>query len=379
VTVDPFTAAQQQERALEKQQSLLSQGKYKSPTVEEEAEADEDDELDGGIAFTQKLLSNAKTLRELQASGAPALEIAYEEPAHVQSQPAPAWSPGNFRTSLQRKRRPSQQARSQSQQQPVHAYQELTQAQFSSMNVLADDAFWQGRFESIPVRALQELTFQQAKQVLHLTRIYKPESSLPSFSTCLRDLFEGKALKELCVFHIQEQQGTNLLLRDSHDEPCTVLAHALYGGLEANPQTDAVKLSHFFFDHAVGFGPRKERQTETSQSSAELPAGQAQAQNMSVPAAPFPDADLTSTPLDVRTPTAVLMLVNAERVNYQAYKTQVEQAASQRQQNALMFEQSRGDSFAAAEVYQEEPPKATQDTDYGDVDLGDFPVEFVDE
>ncbi|ORY77352.1 hypothetical protein BCR37DRAFT_153415 [Protomyces lactucae-debilis] len=389
VALDPFTAAQQEERTLQRQQSALSQG-HLSPDQVDNADADANDEddqdlLDGSFAFTQKLLTNAKTLRELQASGAPSLEIAYEADTKEPIKPSSTATvrASQTRSASQRTRhRPSQPDR-MSQQQSVYPYTPLTESQFASMPTLADDALWQGRFESIPVRALQELSFLRAKQVLHATRVYKQSATTMSFSTCLRDLFNAHTLLAMPVFQVCGQRGTSLLLKDAHDDPCTVLAHALYTGLEADSITDAVQLSHFFFDHAVGFGATRSTASAAVDASGSsgngggLPApGQAHAR-VHTSSQPFSEDDGASDTviLDGLQPSAVMMIVAAKRVLYHACKAEMEAIELGKRQAASVFEQARQDSEADVVVAR---PSETQETDYGE-DLGDFPVEFVDE
>lgn len=236
--LDPFTAAQREES--------FALG------VDEDAAVYGERPEDEKFVFTQKLLTNAQTLKQLQASGSPEIAINYEEDSkdRLQSQTRPSPDtrlPQNPAEDAHFLRRLSSEASLGAYSQrskfhastkrehtpvPPQAYSNYDRQSFRLLPSLSDETLVSGRFHSFPAGLLKGYTYENCCLILDNTRVYSLDGEGSSENICLQTLLQAKDCLKSPVLGIVARKDAKVLLQDLHSETevCTII------GLLANSQ-----------------------------------------------------------------------------------------------------------------------------------------------
>ena len=355
-TLDPFTAAEQLERSRDGIQ-------------------DDALDVDESINFTQRLLTNAQTLKQLRASGEPAVEIAYDEEPQdagkttvvndlglsqsfsdyrpTPSQQQPARSTPNLRRSRSSRAAGPQDRR---------RYAGVDRQIYDTVKTLAGEDDVVGKYETFPARALKDLPYHVFELVLERSRRYLIPREAITYerlqTTCLSMLALGRDLDGDTVFQVLDRLDENMILGDLHldgSEPCQALTTSVQeAGIE--PAT-GIRLLDFHFDYALSSA-----QTETSSES----LGRALDSSTPELLRKLDQGGSQATVKDVSVEvTPRLVVVAAEAVDWPSFEQACRADADRRDKATRLYEREASDAAAMAE-------KPIEDED----GLADFPIEL---
>ncbi|CCG83471.1 protein of unknown function [Taphrina deformans PYCC 5710] len=390
--LDPFTAAQREE---------LLEDDPEAVDLDWSARPYDDDKE----AFTQKLISNAKTLKQLQESGGPTVEVEYEldSPPKVSPNKFSQASSGRaFPVSPEKRRVASQVSVSTdySQQrgkveQPLRSsqatqrdstYRAYTQRRYNTLHGLDDEDLVHGKYHSFPSRLLKPFDFETCLLILDNTKLYSLNPDVSSDQTCIESLYNAENIMACPVFKILAQKDSRVLLEDFHKDdtaPCKVLALLPQPDAAINDSTH-IRLSRFHFDHVPTVqAPHKKKSVTIVEEEDESfhPSTQSSQQDLfedepnPFPAAQGPASQkvLPSPMKRERVPTgrprgSVLVITQYEVVDIIALREEWTREEELRQ----MYESEAQPLEVATQV--------TLGTDYSDpfvehLDMQDFPVQ----
>lgn len=248
-SLDPFTAALREQAA--------------SQSFDDIPESEHDDQY----SFTQRLLTNAKTLKQLKESGDPEIKIEYDIRSDEDSEPPPA-SPTVAAVSRSSQYHQSLQP---VQTQPVSNLNEkhtrsalsgtevpervdyaFTKESYDQFDLLSDAHVIVGMHEAFPVNLLREYSFDECQRILARIRRYSNLPRCESIKTvCLQLLWEGSAIDHSPIFKVVGSKDDKVLLADHHKSPCTVIGLFISQRSQLSNETDAVRLLAFHFDHGI--------------------------------------------------------------------------------------------------------------------------------
>lgn len=250
-SVDPFTAAQREQAGSQEPGAPVAANEYDS------------------LLFTQRLLTNARTLKQLRQSGAPEVEISYEKSVLEDQKPGRVVPPDHDVPSAQGlgDNAPPQSAhRVQSSQysdpsplksqrsQPSSARQPFSRERWDRLSTMDDHELVYGRYESVPVNLLRPYSFAICRLILDQTRRYQLSTELDTAeSLCLQDLWRAVDLSSTPVLRVMAVNGHMILLEDKHQSaaPCTSVAY-LNNTSSATVAVDShIRLLDFHFDHVA--------------------------------------------------------------------------------------------------------------------------------
>lgn len=401
-TLDPFTAAQQLERE-------------QAASLGEDGGGDEHD--DDAVNFTQRLLTNAQTLKQLRASGEPAVRVEYDrdDGAQVpivkdieQEQPQLSQSFSDYRPT------PGSQARSQStpklnrsrsgrdaQRDGRRRYAGADRQIYDSLKRLGDDEDVVGRFETFPAGALRDLPYHVFALVLERSRRYVIDRSALAYdrpqAACLSTLALARDLHGDTVFQVVDRFEHSYILRDlhlDHTPACEVLASAVEGaGMGYTNTATGLRLLDFHFDYA-GHVEAAEGQRGEAGMPDDSSESLGRALHSSTPELlrrlgdPEPEAASATgaarltgqsgsqaTIVDPTSEAVVprLIIVQAETVDWDRFQLAVITDADRRRQAAKMYEREESNAGQAGRAGAGAGAQAgVQD------DLEDFPIEMED-
>ena len=335
-SVDPFTAAQ---RAQAEDDSVSSE-----------------DEVDDKFAFTQRLLTNAKTLRQLSQQTA-SVELEFDQ--NDRGSPSPRKTKLDSSPSLPSRSQDSSFAPSQ---QYVAPSREL----FSTVRLLDDEVPVPGRHMQFAAGTLKQLRYPQFHAVLGMTRRYQIDAFGPA--VCLKTLWSGQDIRSSPVFQIVSFKDSKAVLQDRHESPCRILAQFEHA-IDLNSYVE-IQVLDCIFDHAATLShPHRER------SSGIVPAQEQHADRfdvlkaMSTRAPEVPEhgpPNTMATPHSVPSSASVLIILKS-RIMTQALRAEL-QAASNRKDEAVRH-------------FNSDMPHSTAETNYSEgaeIDIDDFPIELQD-
>lgn len=396
-SLDPFTAAQKEQVAA------------KSAHGEGEAEVDDQ------FRFTQKLLTNARTLKELRDSGIAELEIALEDeeenadlglltPGRLSSPPSPLQSQSALRTpkvliETQYERQNHTQLSSFDKYEdsgigginaPGSPQYQFSKVSYDMLAALPGEDLIQGRYESFPVELLRYYTFEQCRLILEQTRVYS-DLILGDRSdvVCLHRIWDAHSLSSAPVLSVIGANGDKILLKDHHDSPCTVIGLLPTRPDRANLSADAVCLNDFHFDHVATKqevqtpegSPLRERANvqHFSDSFFSSQVTGINADQMNHVAKPKYDAAPSKAPIapignSKLSCSSVLIINKYKFMNLKDWTMQVEARKRSKAATQQLYEGEPQINLT--------PTQATTQTDYSDqfenyLDMDDFPIEEV--
>lgn len=394
-SLDPFTAAQREQAA--------------SQTLDGEAELDEDDQF----SFTQRLLTNARTLKELNESGRSALEIVLEDDEDERASttlegantiPGASSHPhlvSHLHTHTPRKvvsqRDPAVKSDTRLNVKTIPTgplnsapfKYSFTQHSYDILVELPPEALVSGNHESFPAGLLRSCTFEQCQLILGQTRRFRNLPAAEYFQPmCLQSLWKGNDLGSSPVFRLLGSTDSRILLQDYHESQCSVIGMLTTQSLSSSIESvDSVRLIDFYFDHAaVKLQPKHSpgKVTIEDEPDEELRDSFFSSQHSflrkSVAAEKMPDpmvsqdqATQSSTTKSASSAhTSILIINRYEMLNLQEWITQRKAQQDQKAASQRLYE---GESQTNVSTTQ-----ATVETNYSDqfesfLDVEDFPLE----
>ncbi|BFZ53178.1 hypothetical protein PYCC9005_000201 [Savitreella phatthalungensis] len=346
-TLDPFTAAQLEEAKEQRAQGRGSDDLQNDRSFQDDADT-----------FTQRLLTNARTLKQLRPDG-PKVELELDE----SREGVPGNNSAGGRPALERTARQSfsERYRELSQEHAINqlpsfsdyhpsqttplkkpvnqfsqVYMGVDKQIFQTCRYLGPDEEVVGKHEVFPARLLQPLSYEIFRRVLDRTRRYRfDEDEVRSSSgramamdpTCLYKLSRGVDASGPPVFEVTSRHGANLLLVDEHEEPCEIVA-TLLAQQDGPHSTDdwetltGVQLLDFHFDYAC---LQETLDLQQQQRQGQSPARRTFSQ------ASIPDADL---------PSPQLVIVRGAPVSWDAFVQQRQAFKDSRSKASEAFEVS---------------------------------------
>ncbi len=280
-TLDPFTAA----------------------AAEESAE----DDFAGDVAFTQKLLTNAQTLKQFYDSQTKApVEVEYDygddepytltqapgrpRPSHNEdeflplpdpfSQPSTSSPPMQYALPSLAKSQDVPRDYEYHDDQDREAEDTLDDfgiEEYRRVQAMSDGDFFQGRYEMFEASYLKHLDLARFERVTQFSRRYVFSEAVLSFpltGVCMKILLAGRTVLVSPVFLVEEEDGDRCVLSDAHlpdEKGCQMIALAEIGvTLPSFKRGDVVCLLEFYVDHGVVLSTKGESDDNERQDKDEL-------------------------------------------------------------------------------------------------------------